>query len=259
VRLASRIALAVFLAATTSAAQWRLARIVPIENYPTLARQAWISGEVQVRCVLDQSGAVAEVTPVSGHPLLAIAAVENAKQWRFQPVGTGTPEKSEITLTYVFRFTEPGTRENPKATFNLDGPNHIAVTAPLACSDNSPCTLPKPATQQSDDALSGPFKLSKQDAIQNGDYRLEKAYDEIEQGWTARLSRDGKLLGVFSIGGEGAFEKHHIRLGFFPLFKNENREQLIVRIWSGGAHCCDTYWIADLLPEFRILYRSATI
>jgi hypothetical protein len=117
--------------------------------------------------------------------------------------------------------------------------------------------LQKQATQQPGDTFSGPFKFSKQDAIQNGDYLVEKAYDEIEQEWTARLSRGGKLLGVFSIRREGAFEKHQISFGFFPLFKNESRKQLVVKIWSGGAHCCDTYWIADLLPEFRILYKSA--
>lgn len=257
-RPAIAILLTVLVGGIAGAAEWRPTQTVSIEEYPPLARQAWISGDVEVRCVVSDSGVVTKASAVSGHPLLAVAAAENAKKWRFQLAGPPPGERSEITLVYSFRLTEPGTPATPSTTFNVLPPNRVVITAPLACHENIPCTLQKPLALQEVGTFTEPFKFSKEDSIQSASYLIEKSYDEVEQGWTARISRGGKLLGVFSIGREGTFEKHQISFGLFPLLKTENREQLVVRIWSGGAHCCDTIWVADLNPEFRLLYKSAT-
>ncbi|RPI17533.1 MAG: M56 family peptidase [Acidobacteriales bacterium] len=54
-------------------------------TYPPLARQARIQGTVRFTAVIDKEGHVANLTLVSGHPLLAQAAQEAVEQWTYQP------------------------------------------------------------------------------------------------------------------------------------------------------------------------------
>src|SRR5437867_9179052 len=67
---------------------WIPKRIVSME-YPRLAGQARIQGQVQVECAINPDGSVrsTKVSSVSGsanaHPLLAEAAQKNARKWTF--------------------------------------------------------------------------------------------------------------------------------------------------------------------------------
>jgi protein TonB len=54
-------------------------------NYPPLARQARIQGTVVLHAVIGKDGAIENLTLVSGHPMLAPAAIEAVKQWRYKP------------------------------------------------------------------------------------------------------------------------------------------------------------------------------
>src|SRR5215467_842887 len=60
-----------------------LHRVAPI--YPPLARQARIQGTVVLRIIINKSGDVQDVKLFSGHPMLATAAVEAVRQWKYQP------------------------------------------------------------------------------------------------------------------------------------------------------------------------------
>ncbi|MGD0568306.1 MAG: TonB family protein [Candidatus Sulfotelmatobacter sp.] len=53
--------------------------------YPPLARQARIQGTVVLHAVIGKDGAIENLTLVSGHPMLAPAAIEAVKQWRYKP------------------------------------------------------------------------------------------------------------------------------------------------------------------------------
>lgn len=53
--------------------------------YPPLASQARISGTVRLTVIIGKDGRVANITVVSGHPLLIPAAIEAVKQWVYQP------------------------------------------------------------------------------------------------------------------------------------------------------------------------------
>jgi protein TonB len=53
--------------------------------YPPLARQARIQGTVILKIVINKDGDVRNVQSVSGHPMLAPAAVEAVKQWKYHP------------------------------------------------------------------------------------------------------------------------------------------------------------------------------
>lgn len=54
-------------------------------SYPALARQMGLSGHVVLDIYVDESGSVEKASVISGNPILGNAAVQAAKQWRFQP------------------------------------------------------------------------------------------------------------------------------------------------------------------------------
>jgi protein TonB len=54
-------------------------------EYPALAKQAHIQGQVQIDAVLDEQGNVIEMKIVSGPPLLYQAALDALKKWKYEP------------------------------------------------------------------------------------------------------------------------------------------------------------------------------
>ena len=53
--------------------------------YPELARKMNLTGTVKIEVVVAPNGTVKEARVVGGHPVLANAALEAAKKWRFEP------------------------------------------------------------------------------------------------------------------------------------------------------------------------------
>jgi periplasmic protein TonB len=53
--------------------------------YPPLARQARISGTVVLRAVISKDGSIENLSLVSGHPMLAPAAIDAVRQWKYKP------------------------------------------------------------------------------------------------------------------------------------------------------------------------------
>jgi TonB family protein len=56
----------------------------PKPVYPPLAKQAKISGVVQLQAIISKDGTMQNLTVISGHPLLIPAALEAVKQWVYQ-------------------------------------------------------------------------------------------------------------------------------------------------------------------------------
>jgi protein TonB len=54
-------------------------------NYPPLARQARIQGQVVLQAEISKEGTIQNLQLISGHPMLAPAAIEAVKQWRYKP------------------------------------------------------------------------------------------------------------------------------------------------------------------------------
>lgn len=80
-----------------------LNRIEP--TYPVLARQAHIQGVVVLTALIDKDGIIQNLQVVSGHPLLAPAAIEAVKQWRYKPfLLNGQPVGVETTVTVNFNL-----------------------------------------------------------------------------------------------------------------------------------------------------------
>jgi len=80
-----------------------LYRVEP--DYPEEAREKQIEGPVVLQLHINRDGAVEEVKPVSGDALLAQAAGEAVKQWRFKPRAIhGRFVEMETTITINFRL-----------------------------------------------------------------------------------------------------------------------------------------------------------
>jgi len=75
--------------------------------YPPLARQARISGTVVLRAVISKDGSIENLALVSGHPMLAPAAIDAVKQWKYRPyLLNGEPV--EVDTEVLVNFTLAG-------------------------------------------------------------------------------------------------------------------------------------------------------
>ena len=73
-------------------------------EYPTLAKEARISGKVELELTSNPAtGETEEVTVVSGNPLLAQVAKKAAQQWRVRPGAETALHATRVVLEFVFR------------------------------------------------------------------------------------------------------------------------------------------------------------
>jgi len=66
--------------------------------YPELAKKMSIAGTVKIEVVVAPNGSVKEARIVGGHPVLANAALDAAKKWRFDPA----PSESSGVIDFKF-------------------------------------------------------------------------------------------------------------------------------------------------------------
>ncbi len=77
-------------------------RVEPV--YPELARKAHIGGTVVLNAVVRPDGKIGAVQVVHGNPLLARAAVDAVRQWRYEPArlnGTAVQTQANIRLNFA--------------------------------------------------------------------------------------------------------------------------------------------------------------
>jgi len=75
-------------------------------NYPPLARQARIQGTVLLQAEISRDGTIENLRLISGHPMLAPAAIEAVKQWRYKPyILNGEPVEVETQITVNFTLS----------------------------------------------------------------------------------------------------------------------------------------------------------
>ncbi len=73
-------------------------------SYPPLARQARIQGAVQLRAIISKTGMIEHLTLENGHPMLAGAAIDAVRQWRYRPYLLNDEPveiETEITVNFV--------------------------------------------------------------------------------------------------------------------------------------------------------------
>lgn len=82
-------------------------------EYPPLARQARIQGQVILKAHISKTGDVENLQLVSGHPMLAPAAIDAVKQWKYRPfVLNGEPVKVETNVTVNFTLADKPAAED---------------------------------------------------------------------------------------------------------------------------------------------------
>lgn len=78
-----------------------LQQVTPV--YPALARMTRIQGAVVLLMTIDERGVPTEVQVLEGHPGLQEAALQAARQWRFEPArvdGRAVPASFRLTLNF---------------------------------------------------------------------------------------------------------------------------------------------------------------
>jgi TonB family protein len=80
-------------------------KVAPI--YPAEAKQAHVQGTVTLRVEISKAGDVEYVKLISGHPMLAPAAIEAVKHWKYKPyLLNGEAVKVETTVTVNFTLAD---------------------------------------------------------------------------------------------------------------------------------------------------------
>jgi protein TonB len=72
-------------------------------TYPALARSARIQGTVVLQAIISKQGTIENLTLVTGHPMLAPAAIDAVRQWRYRPyILNNEPVEVETQITVNF-------------------------------------------------------------------------------------------------------------------------------------------------------------
>jgi len=73
--------------------------------YPVEAERTHVEGTIELRVIVDQVGAVEIVQLVSGPPILAPAAINAVREWRYRPtILNGRAVQSVEDISVVFRL-----------------------------------------------------------------------------------------------------------------------------------------------------------
>jgi len=74
-------------------------------DYPAMAKQLRVEGAVEMQVGISDSGTVDTVSTVSGNPILARAATDALKKWKFTPFkADGKPVKATTTISLNFKL-----------------------------------------------------------------------------------------------------------------------------------------------------------
>jgi TonB family protein len=85
---------------TTKAVTYSVAPV-----YPTKARNERIQGTVRLHLIIAKDGSVQQADVISGDKLLAEAALDAVRQWKYKPVLlNGEPVEVDTTQDLIFRL-----------------------------------------------------------------------------------------------------------------------------------------------------------
>jgi protein TonB len=78
-----------------------LSKVEPV--YPSVAHRARIQGTVFLQALIGKDGNVEHLELISGHPLLAPAAIDAVKQWKYKPFlldGRAVEVQTEVRVNF---------------------------------------------------------------------------------------------------------------------------------------------------------------
>ncbi len=73
--------------------------------YPAIAKAAHVSGAVVLHALISKSGAIENLTVISGPEMLRSSALDAVRSWRYKPfILNGDPTEVDTTVTVNFNF-----------------------------------------------------------------------------------------------------------------------------------------------------------
>jgi protein TonB len=76
-------------------------------EYPPEARKERIQGTVLMHAMIGKAGDIVELDLVTGHPILAPAAIDAVRQWEYKPyLLNGKPLEVDTQITVNFRLAD---------------------------------------------------------------------------------------------------------------------------------------------------------
>jgi TonB family protein len=174
-----------------------LKRVPPV--YPPLARQARIQGTVILKVLINKSGEVANIQLVSGHPMLAPAAIEAVKQWKYDPyLLNGEP--IEVLTNVAVNFTLAGTAPAAGTTGNVSaGPAGGAVSGVVSNAPGDQTSTAVPQRVRVSSGVARGLLVSKVDPMYPPDAR-----DQRIQGVVilqATIDKEGNVASLQLVSG----------------------------------------------------------
>lgn len=88
---------AILLSAQSDTGRKAITKVKPV--YPEIARKFHLTGTVKIQVTVAPSGSVKSTKIIGGHPVLAEAALDAVRKWKFEAAS------SETTEIIPFEFT----------------------------------------------------------------------------------------------------------------------------------------------------------
>jgi len=100
---------ATFAPATNAAELERMSADIPQPSYPLLAQHMNVQGSVVLQAIIGADGVIQDIHVLSGPAILASAAQEAVREWRFKPVlqnGQPVETKAKITVNFTIKVAD---------------------------------------------------------------------------------------------------------------------------------------------------------
>jgi TonB family protein len=136
-KTALRLAVVIVAAAHGAAAQEFFPTKLDSFEYPLLATQAMIQGEVELRVTVGADGSLTDASVIKGHELLAKAATEAIRRWHFAErcPADGKATGGSFVLRVKFSFGG-GTRARPSTKLRYTYPDLVEVVGEAGLVDH---------------------------------------------------------------------------------------------------------------------------
>lgn len=100
---------ATFAPATNAAELERMSADIPEPSYPLLAQHMNVQGSVILQAIIGADGVIQDLHVLSGPGILASAAQDAVREWRFKPIlqnGHAVETKAKITVNFTIRVAD---------------------------------------------------------------------------------------------------------------------------------------------------------
>ena len=176
-------------------------KVAPV--YPSQARQARIQGSVVLKVRVNKSGDVTDIQLYSGHPMLAPAAIEAVKQWKYKPYllnGEAVDVETEVTVNFTLADKPAAEGVAGDATGSIPAGQLYGVVGIVSSSPVDPAHLPK-LVRVSSTVMQG-LSVTKVQPVYPADARDQHIQGEVRLEVT--VDKEGNVSDIKLISGHAS-------------------------------------------------------